>query len=864
MAPRRLVSRFVSRFRLNAPRTLGELPLALALVLGGFALCWVPTQTSFSQDVRTGAVVGTVGVPSGSAAGANVVLRDADDAPAAAGQSRLGDAVGDGGRFRIAGVPPGRYVLRVTLVGYERAEQPVQVRRGDTTSVDVELRRDRARLGEVTVRGGGSLTQQSTEAAAEQVRQVPGGANLVSLQDRELRPIATVASALEDEPGVVVQEFFGGNDQPRISIRGAGLQSNPQSRGLLLMHNGFPLNFADGSFVTGLVEPRMARHAEVYRGGNALGPGGATLGGAIDFVAPTGRSADGPQLKLTGGSYRTASGHAQYGWAGANTDVFVMGTGHRHDGFRQTNDEGERLTGHANVGYRWDDNLETRVYGTVATLGFNIPGPLNKRQLDADPTAVSRGVTPPRSLGPNVPLDRPRRETELYRAATRTTWRTGASASGHEVSVRAGAAYQYVEDDFRFPVGTGVRSTRSHDVTLNLDARRAGAVLGGEGTSVLGVSATLGDMDRGYFANERGRTGRRFADNEMQASTVRAFARQRVQFGTRLAATASISGILARREIDEALSSTSQRARYVAPKDKYVSFASSPATLDETYRGLRPAVGLQYAAAPALDLFAGVTRSYEPPTFNTLLSPSGGNPKKGPGQFQPRVLDAQSGTTVEVGTRRTRGRLQWDVVAYRTWLKNELLTTAALFGGAGSTSNAPVRTIHQGLETHVDLRLLDGMLADGSGAPDQLALEATYNLNDFYFDTDARNQLAGVPRHRLHAQLTYDHPVGLSVTPDLTWMPQRTPTDHANTIYQSPYALLGARAHYTVGPGWLDAGQLAVFVEAENLTGTTYASSYLVRDQVPNPPPAPLTSADVTSFIPGQGRTLQIGVTVGW
>ncbi len=80
-----------------------------------------------------------------------------------------------------------------------------------------------------------------------------------------------------------------------------------------------------------------------------------------------------------------------------------MGTGHRHDGFRQTNDEGERLTGHANVGYRWDDNLETRVYGTVATLGFNIPGPLNKQQLDADPTAVSRGVTPPPKPWPERP-----------------------------------------------------------------------------------------------------------------------------------------------------------------------------------------------------------------------------------------------------------------------------------------------------------------------------------------------------------------------------------------------------------------------------------------------------------------------------
>ena len=104
----------------------------------------------------------------------------------------------------------------------------------------------------------------------------------------------------------------------------------------------------------------------------------------------------------------------------------------------------------------------------------------------------------------------------------------------------------------------------------------------------------------------------------------------------------------------------------------------------------------------------------------------------------------------------------------------------------------------------------------------------------------------------LHTQFTYGRPVGLTVEPNLTWMSQRTPTDLANTIYQDPYALLGVRVHYTVSRVWVEAGRLTVFAEAENLADIAYVSSYLVRTQVPDPPPKPLTRSDVTTFIGGR------------
>src|SRR3546814_14469158 len=64
------------------------------------------------------------------------------------------------------------------------------------------------------------------------------------------------------------------------------------------MQDGIPVNLADGSFDFQTIEPMATRYIEVYRGANALGYGASTLGGAVNFVSPTGY--DTPQIELRG------------------------------------------------------------------------------------------------------------------------------------------------------------------------------------------------------------------------------------------------------------------------------------------------------------------------------------------------------------------------------------------------------------------------------------------------------------------------------------------------------------------------------------------------------------------------------------
>ncbi len=68
-------------------------------------------------------------------------------------------------------------------------------------------------------------------------------------------------------PASCCKTFSGATDQPRLSIRGSGIQSNPVNRGVVLLQDGLPLNEADGSFVIGTLEPRNAALGQRPPGG---------------------------------------------------------------------------------------------------------------------------------------------------------------------------------------------------------------------------------------------------------------------------------------------------------------------------------------------------------------------------------------------------------------------------------------------------------------------------------------------------------------------------------------------------------------------------------------------------------------------
>jgi len=843
------LSSFEFRFSLNRLKKNGFLAVCsfkplniLAIImkkcstflLTAIITCFFSTNLSFAQQT-TGLLKGLISEPQGDPLpGVNITVQQLE--------GLIGTTTTSGGTFQL-NLPDGDHTISFSYIGFESTEHTVSIEAGEVTEIELILNPKNNELQEIVVTENPSLTQPSLAVARAEFRTIPGGVNVTDLEMLNSKRSLTLKDAIGHEPGVIIQEFFGSNDQPRLNIRGSGIQSNPQQRGVQLLQDGVNINQADGTYVIGLLEPQAANHIEIKRGSNALEFGSATLGGAINMISKTGHNSTPLRLKLESGSFDMYNGALSGGHVFGKNDLYASVSYNQSDGFRQWNSS-ERLNATMNAGHKFSSNLESRVYLTFTDMSFDIPGPLNRQQLQTDAKKISAGVVPPSSIGPNVVRDQPGRTSQAFRIAQKTDYLIN-SKSSLEFSTR----YQYLDDTFIYPITVGVKDSDSNDagfgVAYNLN--------GSKHELKAGLFGSFGQIEREYFANENGRAGRQFADNTLWSANWGSFVHHRYSLTDKLRSMVGLQVVHNTRNNTDNFSTPDARPFYIAPQDQYGLFSAPALSLDQSYVAVNPKVGFMYETEAGARFYANVSRSYEPPTFDELINISGGNPNKSAEQFRAVELDAQEATTFEVGSRGAISRMNWNISLYHSRVSNELLTATDLFGISGTTRNYPDRTIHQGIEAGFSLALLRNVFGQTG---DSFDLNASYTFSDFYFDEGAYkgNSIAGIPKHYIQSALEYNHPSGFFVNLNLEWLPEDTPTDHQNTLFQDGYALWGTRI------GLHSARSFNVFVEGRNLLDTTYASSYLIRDVVTDPPPPALTPEDVTTFIPGSGRSFTAGI----
>jgi iron complex outermembrane receptor protein len=692
---------------------------------------------------------------------------------------------------------------------------------------------------------------QSAEGAArERLDALAGGTAVLGEKDVAGKANVTIADTLSSVPGVVVQSFFGGNDQPRIQIRGSGLQQNPVERGILVLQDGLPINRADGSYVVGLADPRMAEFIEVYRGYTANRLGATVLGGAINFASPTGSSAPGVVVGVEGGSFGQITTMGQAGARQGDLDALIqVSTSHR-DGFRDYN-ESERTSIGFNAGARVSDNITTRLFMGYTKLGFDVAGPLTKDAMEQDPRQVHRGptvVSPGVAInpGPNVVRDRPRRETEQFRIGSRTTATFGA----HLFDVAIG--YTYNDDVFRFPMSGGIRSTAGGDLTGV--ARYAYMPDKSRALPLFEMTAQYawGTADRSYHHNLSGTQGPLFGENDLESSTLALYAGLNVPVGARVTISPAISYAHANRINDDTYSAATRPTAAYNPANPTMALppgavAATDTSYTHRYAGWSPSLGLLYELTPRSNVFVAVSRSFEPPTHDDLLATINGTPNSSPGRPDPGSpanpaaafatpdLDAQTATTVEAGWRGRNGRLAWNAVAYYSWVDNELLNLRDASGVSLGSVNAG-KTTHFGIELGMSTQFTD-----------QLSGRLAYTFQEFRFDGDplyGDNRLAGAPRHTINAALRYAFTPRFASEVEVNWRPDKTPVDNANTLYADPFVIVSARASYDL------TETLTLYGEVRNIFDETYASSTLIVDQA---------RPDQAVFLPGDGRAFIVG-----
>ena len=645
---------------------------------------------------------------------------------------------------------------------------------------------------------------------------LPGGVALVEREEMARTANLTASRALSTVPGVVVQDFFGANDQPRIQIRGSGLQQNPVERGILMLQDGLPLNRADGSYIVGFLNPSTASALEVYRGYTANRLGANVLGGALNMISPTGSSQPGVSVSTSGGSFGQVGASAQAGFQGNGYDVHLHGDFSRRDGFRTYN-ESQRINVGGNVGVELSDNVKTRIFFGYTDLGFDVAGPLPKDYLKADPSQVHTGPATGYP-GPNVVRDKPRREAEQFLIGSRTT----AEFDAHLFDLVLG--YTYTDDMFRFPINSGVRMTKGGDATgvvryaYQPDASAALPLF--EATA----QYTTGSADRKYHYNAGGTTGAMFADSELDATSLSLNAGLNVPFGDGFTISPAIAYSHATRDntVDSAL----------VPLSDY----------ERRYSGWSPSLGVSWRPDGNQTFFGAVSRSFEPPTHDDLIAAIGGTPNTNPTGFRTPDLEAQTATTVEAGWRGSRGDYAWDATVYYSWIDNELLSLRDVTSSPLGAVNAD-KTSHFGVELGLTAQIAD-----------QWSARLAYTYQDFRFRSDMvsgpatireGNRLAGAPRHVVNAVLQYDATENWTLQGAVRWLPSKTPVDNMNTLYADPYAVVDLRTQYRVNE------HVSLFAEVTNVFDTAYAASTLVVDQA---------SPNQAAFIPGDGRGFFVGV----
>lgn len=666
------------------------------------------------------------------------------------------------------------------------------------------------------------------DVARRRLEATPGGTSLVTQDDLEGKANITIRDSLSGAPGVVVQSFFGGNDQPRIQIRGSGLQQNPVQRGILALQDGLPINQADGSYIVGLANPRQAEQIEIYRGHTSNRLGATVLGGAMNFISPTGSSSPGVATQLEGGSFGQVNAAAQAGAQFGKTDALLQVSRSQRTGFRVYNDS-ERTGLDGNIGAKLTDAVSTRFLLGYTDLDFDVSGPLPKSLLKSNPRSVYNGPGSGFGSGPDVVRDRPHREATQMRLGNRTT----ASVGSHVFDMAVG--FTRTDDEFRFPVSAGVQATDGNDYTFV--ARYAYAPDTSQPLPLFESTLryAIGAADREFYVNRAGSKGALFGSNELESSTLAA----NVGFNFPLYGAYMLSPAItvahAIRDNDDTYGSAT-RPTYNASAGTSGAVTANDTSYSRHYSAISPSLGLSYRPHRDHLLFGAVSRSFEPPTHDDLLAATGGTPNTSATRFTTTSLNAQTATTVEAGWRGKLGVVQIDAVTYYSWLKDEILSLRDSSGASLGSVNAD-KTRHLGLEFGGSARLTD-----------DLGLRLTYVLQDFRFQDDpvrGDNYLAGAPRHLINAALRHDITPKFWLQAELTWAPTKTPVDNLNTLYADPYATVGLRAAYDL------TDTVGIYGEARNIFDKTYASSTLIVDQ------AQSTQA---AFLPADGRAFYAGL----
>ncbi len=171
------------------------------------------------------------------------------------------------GAYRLQ-VPPGKYTVVFSSVGFEKQEHLTEIVPGQESRLNVKLA-SVSRLAEVTVVGN----------PVNKIKNSAYNAVTISTQDLS-NTTKTLGDALQKAPGLKIRENGGVGSDMAVTIDGFS------GKHIKVFIDGAPQEGVGSSFGLNNIPVNFAERIEVYRGVVPVGFGTDAIGGIINIVTP--------------------------------------------------------------------------------------------------------------------------------------------------------------------------------------------------------------------------------------------------------------------------------------------------------------------------------------------------------------------------------------------------------------------------------------------------------------------------------------------------------------------------------------------------------------------------------------------------
>ena len=207
----------------------------------------------------------------------------------------------------------------------------------------------------------------------------------------------------------------------------------------------------------------------------------------------------------------------------------------------------------------------------------------------------------------------------------------------------------FFEEDFR----EGITAFYSDNYGVSLNFVTRDELFGRRNIFTVGVSPQLETEVAQNFENLGGHRGQTTALNTGFQSTRRSTLENQHYLTDKFSLLLGMQAIYAQRHFE----------------DHFLSDDEGDQSHEQDFYGWNPKTGLIYEFDKENQVFMNFSGSWQPPSFDNMVEFEEG--ENSSVVYTP--LQPQRARTLELGTRGERGRFEWELSLYRTWLRNELL-----------------------------------------------------------------------------------------------------------------------------------------------------------------------------------------------